>query len=29
LKTSGREMPTLEDSAHPNNWFRYINQRLK
>jgi len=29
LKTSGREMPQLEASAHPSNWFRYINQRLK
>lgn len=29
LTKGGRAMPTLEASAHPTNWFRYINQRLK
>jgi hypothetical protein len=29
LQKSSRAMPTLEDSAHPSNWFKYINQRLK
>ena len=28
LKTTGRELPALEDSADPSNWFRFINQRL-
>jgi hypothetical protein len=28
LQTTGRELPQLEDSAHPGNWFRFINQRL-
>jgi hypothetical protein len=29
LQRSGRQMPQLESSAHPSNWFKYINQRLK
>jgi hypothetical protein len=29
LEKSGRQMPQLEASAHPSNWFRYMNQRLK
>ena len=29
LKKSGRMLPQLEASAHPSNWFKYINQRLK
>lgn len=29
LEKSNRQLPQLESSAHPNNWFRYINQRLK
>jgi hypothetical protein len=29
LEKSGRQMPQLEASAHPSNWFKYINQRLK
>ena len=29
LQRSGRQMPQLEASAHPSNWFKYINQRLK
>jgi len=28
LQTTGRELPQLEDSADPSNWFRFINQRL-
>lgn len=28
LTNSGRELPQLEDSADPGNWFRFINQRL-
>ena len=29
LEKSGRSLPQLEASAHPSNWFKYINQRLK
>ena len=29
LEKSGRQLPQLESSAHPSNWFKYINQRLK
>jgi hypothetical protein len=29
LERSGRSMPQMEASAHPSNWFKYINQRLK
>jgi len=29
LQRSGRQLPQLEASAHPSNWFKYINQRLK
>lgn len=29
LTTSGRQLPQLEDSAHPGNWFSRINQKLK
>jgi hypothetical protein len=29
LQRSNRQMPQLEASAHPSNWFKYINQRLK
>jgi hypothetical protein len=29
LERSGKQLPQLEASAHPSNWFKYINQRLK
>lgn len=29
LEKSGRQLPQMEASAHPSNWFKYINQRLK
>lgn len=29
LQRSGRQLPQLEASAHPSNWFKYINQRLQ
>jgi hypothetical protein len=29
LAQSGRELPQLEDSAHPTNWFRHMSQKLK
>ena len=29
LKKDGRSLPELEASAHPSNWFKYINQRLQ
>lgn len=29
LAQSGRELPYMEDSAHPTNWFRHINNKLK
>ena len=29
LERSGKQMPQLEASAHPSNWFKYINQRLQ
>jgi hypothetical protein len=29
LERTGQQMPQLEASAHPNNWFKYMNQRLK
>jgi hypothetical protein len=29
LTRSGRQLPQLEASAHPSNWFKYINQRLQ
>ena len=28
LKQSDRKLPDMEASAHPSNWFKYINQRL-
>ena len=28
LEKSGRKLPELESSAHPSEWFKYINQRL-
>jgi hypothetical protein len=29
LERTGQQMPQLEASAHPSNWFKYMNQRLK
>lgn len=29
LEKSGRQLPTLEASAHPSQWFKYITQVLK
>ena len=29
LAKSGRQMPQLEQSEHPTEWFRYIQQKLK
>jgi len=29
LAKSGRQLPQLEASAHPSEWFRHINQKLK
>jgi hypothetical protein len=29
LERGGKQLPQLEASAHPSNWFKYINQRLK
>ena len=29
LERGGRQMPQLESSAHPSNWFKYINQILQ
>jgi hypothetical protein len=29
LDKSGRQMPQLEASAHPSEWFRHIQQKLK
>ena len=29
LQKTQRQLPQLEASAHPSNWFKYINQRLK
>jgi len=29
LSKSGRQLPQLESSAHPTEWFRHLNNRLK
>jgi hypothetical protein len=29
LERSGRQLPQMEASVHPSNWFNYINQKLK
>ena len=29
LAKTGRQLPQMEASAHPSEWFRHINQKLK
>ena len=29
LSKSGRQLPQMEASAHPSEWFRHINNKLK